>query len=72
MSADTVLALIAVITAGQVTSVAIGAILFRRLATRAIHAAAATTPQEYAMLEKLAQKPRKRTAKSAPPIPFGL
>lgn len=72
MSADTVLVLVAVITAGQVASVAIGATLFRRLATRAIHAAAATTPQEYAMLERVAQKPRKKAKQPAPPIPYGL
>lgn len=73
MDATAVLALVAVITAGQVASLAILATRFQKLATLATRSAAASTPQDYLMLERAATAKRSgKTSKPDATYPIGL
>jgi hypothetical protein len=73
VSATAVIALFVVFALVQVVSVVALTASYRTALLAAIHAAVAQTPQEYATLERMTQKPPKVKAPKPDPVyPYGL
>lgn len=63
---------VAAVVAGITTCTVAAMRVYLAVRLAAIRASLASTPQEYAMLERSAHRPRRKAKQPAPPIPYGL